>query len=63
LQKIKRLIITAFTDIIQTSHFFFHAMTLSLFQWLGDPSGHLSTLGQPQRVTEALEKWLLDVKP
>jgi pimeloyl-ACP methyl ester carboxylesterase len=25
--------------------------------------GHLSTLGQPQRVTEALEKWLLDVKP
>jgi pimeloyl-ACP methyl ester carboxylesterase len=25
--------------------------------------GHLSMLGQPQRVTEALEKWLLDVKP
>lgn len=25
--------------------------------------GHLSTLGQPQQVTEALEKWLLNVKP
>lgn len=25
--------------------------------------GHLSTLGQPQRVTQALEKWLLGVKP
>jgi pimeloyl-ACP methyl ester carboxylesterase len=23
--------------------------------------GHLSTLGQPQRVTEALRKWLLEV--
>jgi pimeloyl-ACP methyl ester carboxylesterase len=25
--------------------------------------GHLSTLGQPQQVTEALKEWLLDVKP
>lgn len=25
--------------------------------------GHLSTLGQPQQVTEALKKWLLGVKP